>query len=759
MDRHAARNNSMESRTARASSIRAIGGWAFVWAVLFSGTMAPSALAQVEARPPKTVPATPEAGKPPVARPDATATVAVPLEPVVPLPEAISEVATALAALGGPDAVCATEASQQASLLDGYVAHMLAAHLESRGMVVHRLDDSLSNADPEPVEVLPKPVLQELSADGAGLFVHAVTVIEAGQRYLVSAVYDANTGRRKARASKPFYLPQQLESLVSAERTRLDASDASWLELFDIMFQSSKVPGARDALGLAEAEYLFDADVWQSAARPFLEAAAGEPNRYFMRAIFALRFAGDARQAGALLGAAAKRYPDSGPIWALRGWLSLRQKRPDHAVLWLEQARLSDLGREGLYRYANGLLALELKNDDQAREEFARAADLLPDVLFPQFQLARFYRDRGELAKAINYYRRAARTPNPTAETWAELAVALEASGDPDEAITALRQAFRLQTDSLFISRHLAALLKKKGRYDEALDIVRRSAEANPRKPALLAAYGDAAAEMWALDVAQRAYEESVRADGDFPYGKVRLAALATARAQYREARAMLTDLLAVKPSYCPARVELGRLLGQLGHFREAIAVMKDATSSSDYEIDARLVLVELYLDANLPEEAVACAQIAASARPDGQSYAALADAFLAAGDKANAEIAAAAAVEKEPLSAVPHISVARVLQAGEKPEDALKEANRALELNPYSVEALELAGSLCQALGDFRKCSELWQRALALNPCRSELHRRLADVLGPKLGDWSGAHLHLTEYISLEEARAEAAR
>jgi len=756
MHPYAADNTGMATKAARA-----VGGWAVVCAVLLLGAMAASACAGAQAgsKLPKIVPEVPGAGERSAPKPDAKATAAAPLDPVVPLPEAIAEVATTLAALGGQNVVCATETSQQASLLDGYVAHMLAAQLESRGIVVHRLDDFLSGPDTETAEALPRPVLQELSAGGAGLFVRAAPVIEAGQRYLLSAIYDAGTGRRKAAISKAFYLPQQLESLASAERTRPDGTDANWLELFDTMFPRGKAAGARDSLALAEAEYLFGAGLWQSAAKPFLEAAAGQPNRCLVRAVFALQFAGDARQASTLLATAAKRYPDSGPIWALRGWLSLRQKRSDHAVLWLEQARLSDLSREGLYRYANGLLALELKHDDQAGEEFARAADLLPDALFPQLQLARFYRDHGELARAVNYYRRATRTPNPTPDAWAELAVALEASGNPDEAITALRQAFRLQADSLLVSKHLAALLKKKGRYDEALDILRRAAEANPRKPALLAAYGDQAAEMWQLDVAQRAYEESVRADGDFPYGKVRLAALATARAQYGQARTMITNLLAAKPSYCPARIELGRLLAQLGLFREAIAVLKDATSNLDYEVDARLVLVELYLDANLPEEAVACAQIAASARPDGQSYAALADAFLAAGDKANAEVAAASAVEKEPLSASPHISAARVLQAMQKPEDALKEANRALELNPYSVDALELAGWLCQASGDSRKCAEFWQRALTLDPCRAELHRRLADVLGPKLGDWSGANVHLTQYTTLEKARAEAAR
>jgi tetratricopeptide (TPR) repeat protein len=264
---------------------------------------------------------------------------------------------------------------------------------------------------------------------------------------------------------------------------------------------------------------------------------------------------------------------------------------------------------------------------------------------------------------------------------------------------------------------------------------------------------------MWSIEAAEQAYQESIRADGNFPYGQVRLASLLALRYRYREARVMLTGLLATRPDYCPARIQLGQILGHLGHLEEAVSVLREATTNPEYEVSARLALVELYLQANLPVEAVSCAQIAASSRPDAQTYSALAGAFLAAGDMQKADSAAATAVEKDPLSADAHLALARVQRARGQLNDALRETRRGIELSPYSVEALELAGLLFQATGEFQKCAEFWQRALTLNPWQAELHRRLGDVLGPKLGDWSGAQRHLVEYVNLEKLRTEAAK
>jgi len=715
------------------------------WAALTIAIFAVCALPCIANAPSETAPATPVPPEPSAA--------------ALPLAAAIAALADDVAGLGDADAVYALEPSEQASLLDGYVAHMLAAQLQGRGLTVRRFADPLCSPGAQAPETLPRPFLQELRVTGAALFVHASATVKQGERLLTGAVYDAGTGRRTEIGAKAFLLPQELQLLVSGERARLTQKDNNWLEVLDAVFPDASGPAA-DSLGSpSAAEYLFEAGLWPAAGRALLQAAGNAPNRLFMRSVVALQLGGEGVQAASLVRSAVKKHPDNGPLWTLRGWLSLRQGHPEDAVIWLEQARLCDLAREGLYRYAAGLLAAEEKRDEAARQEFVRAAELLPGELFTQLRAARFYRDRAELSQAVEYYKRATNTAKPTPQTWAELAVALEADGKVDEAIAALRQAFRLETGDLAITRQLAALLKRKGQHEEALDVLRRAADANPRNAGLLAAYGDAAFTMWRVEAAQKAYEESAATSGEVAYAKMRLAALFAATGRCKEARDLLTDLLASRPNYVPARIQLGRLLGQLGRAGEAESLLTEATTSAEYEVGARLALAELYLATKQPHKAVTCAQIAASSRPDGQTYAALAEAFLAAGDIPKADSAVATALEQEPLLPRAHLSAALVLQAKGQTQPALEEASRSIEIDPYSVDALELAGSLYQSAGDFRKCAEFWKRALALDPWHAELHRRLGDVLGPQFGDWAAARDHLTEYVNLEKARTEAAR
>ncbi len=683
-----------------------------------------------------------------------------PAEAVLPLPEAIGGVASAMAALGGPADRYVVGTAQRASLLDEYALHMVAAHLASLDRRVEQLNGMPPDAEAYAADELPAPLLHELRTGGADLYVHVGTAVQSGQRYLVATAYEVATGQLRARASAPCHLREGLELLLAGDRARMDAADRRWLELFEHMF-ASRSPQAHQpaaALELAEARFFFQAGLWEQAAEALARTGAPAPTRPSMKALMAYQLAGQSGAANEAIEQALKQHFDSGPLWALRAWLSLRQGRVDDAVIYLEQARLSEMAREGLYRHAGALVALERGDEELAEQQFARAAQLLPQTLFVQLQAARLYRNRAELDKAIAYYRRATAARGATADTWGELAVALEAAGDVEGAIEALRSGFRLDSGNLMTTRHLATLLRGRGRHEEALDILSRAAEANPRNSSLLAAYGDMAAGMWRVSTATRAFEESIQANGRFPYGQTRLAAMLALRRRYGEARQLLADLLAVQPEYAPARIVAARILGELAQTQEALASLKEVTRRADHEVEARLALVEVYLEAERPAEAVAPAQIAASSRPDARSFVALSRAFLAAGDPDKAQRAAETALQAAPSSPEAHVALARVLTAQGKPAEALEAADRALGLDPFCVQALEACGEAARAAAEFHRCADFWRRALALNPWDADLHYRLSEVLGPKLGDWTGTEEHLKRYVELEKLRTEAA-
>ncbi|MFO8006103.1 MAG: tetratricopeptide repeat protein, partial [Candidatus Brocadiia bacterium] len=138
-------------------------------------------------------------------------------------------------------------------------------------------------------------------------------------------------------------------------------------------------------------------------------------------------------------------------------------------------------------------------------------------------------------------------------------------------------------------------------------------------------------------------------------------------------------------------------------------------------------------------------------------SYAALCEAFLAAGQAEKAQSAAEAALDQSAGSAAAHLAMAQVRRGQGRTEDALAETERALELDPYSVEALRLSGALRRERGELRECAALWQRALALNPWHAQMHFDLSRLLGERLGDTEAAIEHYAQYLELERARIEA--
>ena len=682
-------------------------------------------------------------------------------EAVRTLDESLGDLADSLRALGHPRAAYVIGCADAALPLDGYAAETLAARLDRPASPAARANGSTTTPGDPFAETLPPCFLQSLSSDKATVFVRLGCSVKEQQRILTAAVYDLASGRVVSRTRVPFQLPSELEVLVTGEVASLSVADKQWSELFDELFpppaRGPQVPDA--SVRLAQAGFFMDTGLWGEAARRFAELAGDSPNRLFARAVLARQLSGDADGAQALVQSALKLRPDSGPLYALAGWLSLRHGQAADALMQLQQARLSDMAREGLYTYARGLIALEGNEQQTAEQALTRAAELLPDKLFAQWQAAHLYWQRADMQSALRYYRRATQTSAATAETWAELAMVQDAASDVDGAVSALRQAFHMRSDNPVITRQFAAMLKRQGHFDESLQVLQRAKDANPCSAPLLAAFGDGAAEMWQVRDAEAAFRDSITVSGGFPYGVARLTEMLRLQRRYPEAQTLLMDLLAARPDYQPARLELGRILGELGRPEEAVSVLNDAAKSPQYEVDAKLAMADLYLALKQPDQAVASAQIAVSLRPDAQTFSALSAAFLSDGDTDKALSTAKSALAKGPDSADAHLALARVLDANRQAQDALKEVETALRLNPYSVQVLSLDGTLHRNQNDLRECAALWQRALTLNPWDADLHYRLAELLGKSLGDSAGALEHYNQYFELEKLRTGATR
>ncbi len=642
--------------------------------------------------------------------------------------------------------------------LDAYAAHMLAALLELHNGPAELLAEGAPPTSEPFGSQMSSCLLRRLRMLAATVFVRLGATMDQGERQLTVACYDVASGALLARTHMPFHLPSDLEALVTGQGEPLAESDARWLRLLEEAFASADAaPAEPDAMLQAEASYLMGAGLWRPAAQAYQKLAGGKLCRPLMKAVFCWQLAGEWELADSLLQSTLNRHFDSAPLYALGGWVALRQNRPSDALMMVEQAQLTDMTREGLWSFARALIAVEQGDGLAAESAFRKAAALLPQKLFVLERVGLFYWNRAELQQALPYFQQAASHPQADVETLAQLAMVHEAAGQLQNALSVLRRAFGMRSNSPMVARQLASVLKRLGRHSESLDVLRRAKDANPCHPALLVAYGDGAVEMWEIEEAEQAFRQALAIAPDLPYATVRLARALHLQRQYQEAESLLTRLLAQQPEYQSARLALGRILGELGKREEAISILSAAARSSEHEVAARLAMADIYVRFRQADEAVRCAQIAVSRRPDATTYAALSAAFLSAQDADKAEETARMAISANARAPAGPIALARALRQTERLEEALEHAQRAVELAPYSVEAIELNGDVRRALGDYRQCAALWTRALDLNPWHAELHRKMAELLGMTLGESDAALRHYDRYFELEKLRANA--
>lgn len=637
------------------------------------------------------------------------------------------------------------------STLSGYAAHMLAFYLRQRGLAAAtRPYDAGRQADG-----LPDCLLTSLRAEGTAVFLQARTEEAGAGRSLSVTVWDTETGQQLSRIDTPFHLPADLQALVEGQRSPMEPADRRWLELFGRMFPEPDPTDGRSA-PLAAAHFFFQEGIWLPAAERYLVGDAPAPDTAFVRGVFALQLAGHWEEAESAVRDALNTHFDSGPLYALWSWLVQRQGRPQDAIMFLDQARLMDLAHEGLYLFARALLAMEQDDAPGAEQNLRRAAEMLPDMLAPRVEAARFYWSRGELPEAIAYFRRATQLEDCPPEIRAELAMLLEATDNAEGALKELERAFRLGQDSAVVTRQLASLLRRNGEHDRALDVLRRAAEANPCSGALLSAYGDGAAAMWQIETAQEQFQKAARLGTGFPYARVRLADILALRREYNRAQSELTALLAENPDYAPARVSMGRVLAELEQVEEAISTLKEVTGDAKHEVAARLALAEVYIADDQPEQAVRETQIAVSARADAETYGALCRAFMAAAQVDKAASAARSALSTAPSAPEAHLAMARVHLVRGELEQAIEETATALNRDPYMFEALRLRGRIRREMGQLRACAAAWQRALGLNPWAADLHFELSRLLGEQLGDQEASLHHYARWLELEQRRKQ---
>ena len=195
---------------------------------------------------------------------------------------------------------------------------------------------------------------------------------------------------------------------------------------------------------------------------------------------------------------------------------------------------------------------------------YREALRLKPDSLAALFGLGRAFDATGDLALALDAFKRATKTHPDDATSWLQLGQTYIRLGRESDALSALRQALSLDPGVPETHYALALLLSKPGG-----DAVRAEAE----------------------------WREAIRLQPDYSQARMNLAVFLWQHNQPGEAAYHFEYALHVRPDYALAHLNYALMLRNMGRLAEAAEHLRKAASSPDANIQsaARTVLSELH--------------------------------------------------------------------------------------------------------------------------------------------------------------------
>jgi tetratricopeptide (TPR) repeat protein len=193
----------------------------------------------------------------------------------------------------------------------------------------------------------------------------------------------------------------------------------------------------------------------------------------------------------------------------------------------------------------------------------------------------------GKLPAAITALRQAARLDPADAGAHRALGLALLRSGRLAEATASLELAIVLEEEVAIAHYHLAVALDRQGLNDKAIAAYRRAVELMPemadghrRLAGLLEAEGD-------VEEAAICYRRAAAADPDTTMGRLNEINAVLVDGEPRQAEALLRQAIALDPTSDRLHKVLGDVLALNGHFDEAIAAFDRALDLNPREVSA----------------------------------------------------------------------------------------------------------------------------------------------------------------------------
>jgi tetratricopeptide (TPR) repeat protein len=281
--------------------------------------------------------------------------------------------------------------------------------------------------------------------------------------------------------------------------------------------------------------------------------------------------------------------------------------------------------------------------------------------------------------------------------------------------------------------------LLRVGDYQTALELNRSLLAANKNNSLLLNQLGDLEFETGNLDDAEKYFQLVIDlADSNSLTAKLNLARVYLQTGRLQSAETLFVEILnayrtrqglSARDLYAIASAsrQLGRSDPQL--FKQAVLIFGEANLKNPSDLDASIALGELLLEKYNNQEALEV--FTEVLDKDGKHPRALLG--LARSQhfdySSNAMFTVLTALEVNPNLVAARVFLSRLYIELEQYAPAQKEAEKALKINPVSLEALSMLAVVYHLERNSTEFDRIEKRVLALNPEYAELYTTLADL------------------------------
>jgi tetratricopeptide (TPR) repeat protein len=337
-----------------------------------------------------------------------------------------------------------------------------------------------------------------------------------------------------------------------------------------------------------------------------------------------------------------------------------------------------------------------LSNKESAEKLFQKAIELAPDSFAGYLALSQFYFKQNQPDKASETLNDAATKVAETAEMRRMLGQSELARNRLDSATHEFKRAIELDPQDLDAKFGLAVTQRRAGSLEEARELFDAIAARDPQFAGLTLERGQLLEAQGAYDKAVEIYQVALEKDAKDTSLMLRLGAAQVESGQLDAADQTLDKVVHDTPNSADAEYYIGRLAFARGrgpdaltHFDRALGL--DSTQATYHLYAARAALEMNNLGRTLDE--------------------------------------AEATLDRDPKSGDAFWVRGAVRLRSGAVKDALKDAARALELNPKRVEAQALMAECYDELRQLPQAIATYQLALAADPSRGEWWYKLARV------------------------------